>query len=76
MITPKRPAFRIGWRISGNYKWGNEVVIFDPKEPDISRIWLLPEDGMTFSWNNETEARTAAAAALRDLADRIERGES
>lgn len=75
MTAPKRPAFRIGWRVSGNDKWGREVVIFDPRENETSRIWVLPADEVTFSWGNEAEAREAAAAALRDLADRIERGE-
>lgn len=75
MLAPKRPAFRIGWRMTGSHKWGSEVVIFDPKEQDIARIWIVPDDGVPFSWNNEIEARTAAVAALRDLADRIERGE-
>lgn len=75
MPAPKRPAFKIEWRVSGNQKWGNEIAIYDPKDPYTACIMIQPADGVTFSYNNENEARDAAIFALRDLADRIERGE-
>lgn len=80
MTAPKRPVFRIGWRVSGNDKWGREVEIFDPVEESFvldgdAPLMLLPMDREYCTWPTEAEARQAAVAALRDLADRIERGE-
>ena len=75
MPSSKRPALRIGWRMSSSEKWGHEVVLFDPLDADSALFWILPDDGKPFSWPTEAEAREAAVAALRELADRIERGE-
>lgn len=75
MSNTNRAVFHIAWRIKGSDKWGREVVISDPID-DAWQIPLLPccnRSGR--SWDTEADARTAAVAALRDLADRIERGE-
>lgn len=69
-----KSALRISWAIEGCDKWGWEVVAFDPLE-DEGRLILAPDAVAYPSWPTASEARAAAVAALRDLADRIERDE-
>lgn len=74
MGVPMLPL-RIGWAVNGSAKWGWDIVLFDPKDHENSRFCILPESLAPFSWASPDAARTAAVTALRDLADRIERGE-
>lgn len=74
-MSQQRKPLRIGWAVSGNQKWGWDVVIFDPEDHENARLLIAPDDAMVFSWPNTDAAREGAVAALRDLADRIEKGE-
>lgn len=74
-MSQKLKPLRIGWAVSGNEKWGWDVVIFDPHAHENTRLTIVPEEWVPYSWDNTDDAREAAVAALRDLADRIERGE-
>lgn len=67
-------AIPLGWTVHGNVKWGFEVVIFDAV--DDYQIILVTEDDKATGFSSAIEARAAAATALRELADRIERGET
>lgn len=69
------PPLRIGWEVTGGEKWGWEVVIFDPLEKNSDRILIAPEKLVPFSYESEQQAKQMAVQALRELADRIERGE-
>ncbi len=80
----KRSAVKLFWRVGGIEGQGYEVSLFDPFDPysvpfcilpQDARPWALPQDLTPVSWATKEEAREAAVAALRDLADRIERGD-
>ena len=55
--------------------WGYYVELTDPRADDggIQIRMAAPHD--VYGWYTEEDARRAAVIALRDLADRIERGE-
>lgn len=74
-MSIKRPAIMLGWNVVGVQKWGFDVVLFDPVEPDEDQLMLVPQSPASIGWSSPEEARIAAVASLRDLADRIERGE-
>ena len=75
MSTVNRSCFTIGWKVVGGEKWLWDVVIYDPAEPEEYSLVLVPLAPASIGWPSPEEARIAAATALRDLADRIERGE-
>lgn len=74
-MSVKRPAIRLGWSVVGVQKWGFDVVLLDPLDPEQDQLMLVPESPKAIGWASPEEARLSAAAALRELADRIEKGE-
>lgn len=68
----------LNWAMTGNDKWGWTVVLYDVEFEDKgeSMLALPPADEVSMlDWDSPEQAREKAAAALRALADRIEREE-
>lgn len=74
-MSTERKALRLDWVLVGNEKWGYDVVLMDPMEPEQTLCITRGNAPVCFSWPTETEARLAVAAELRELADRIDRNE-
>lgn len=74
MLGVQRPAISLKWSVVGVEKWGFDVVLLDPLFPDEDQLMLVPQSRDSAGWTSPEEARIAAAAALRALAERIEKG--
>lgn len=67
----------LNWAMTGNDKWGWTVVLYDVdfENEGESMLALCPDDDESMlDWDSPEQAREKAVAALRELADRIEKG--
>ena len=66
-----KPADHIGYSVQGSEKWGYYVMLITTDHT----MPLYTKGDAPFDWDSPEAARMAAVAALRELADRIEKGE-
>lgn len=64
----------LGWSIIGSKRWGWTVRVTDREERAAASLCLFPTDNFMYSWASPEQAREKAVSALRELADRIEKG--
>lgn len=68
----------LNWKLAGNDKWGWTVLLYDTlfEDEGSSMLALCPDDDESMlDWDSPEQAREKAVAALRAMADRIERDE-
>lgn len=73
-MNTQRPSYRLNWKVTGSPKWGWDVLLLDPEEPEKEGLLITPSEVCYLGWDSEQAARQSTAAALRELADRIEAG--